>query len=411
MARKFLPAAHHRVDEGLEAHVEAFLRGLVVLRYPESTRQEKRRTLGLFVKWLHSRELTPSDLDESLLERYLERVRRLGRRSDCERRTLKQFLGQLRDRGVVPRPIDPARDPGDVLVARYTDYLRRVRGLSDRSVLVYCPIIRDFVVRLSLQDGRDLSLDPDRVRRYLLDRSRGRLDESTRLRAIALRSFLRFLFVNGELSTDLSSAVPPVRRWSLASVPQFLPPEDVERVLVANDQTTARGRRDHAMLLLLARLGLRPGEVAALELGDIHWTSGEILVRGKGGYHGLLPLPEEVGEALASYLRHARGPSPSRRVFLRAIAPHVGLTGPCAVCAVARDALRRAGVHAPGRVGAHLFRHSLATRMIRHGASLEQISQVLRHRSVTTTQIYAKVAFETLRGIAGPWPMVRGGAQ
>jgi integrase len=163
------------------------------------------------------------------------------------------------------------------------------------------------------------------------------------------------------------------------------------------------------MLLLLARLGLRPGEVARLELDDIDWAAGEIVVPGKGRFHDRLPLPEDVGEALALYLRHDRGSSPSRRVFLRIHAPYVGLAGPCAVCAVARGALRRAGLTPRGRVAAHVFRHSLATRMIRRGASLGEISQVLRHRSVVTTQIYAKVDFEALRGVARPWPIAAGG--
>jgi integrase len=157
-------------------------------------------------------------------------------------------------------------------------------------------------------------------------------------------------------------------------------------------------------LLLLARLGLRASEILALQLDDIRWDVGEILVRGKGRLHDRLPLLHDVGEALAVYLREARGPSKSRHVFVRHIAPRVGMSQPSVVGKIAREALERAEVLPSGRVGAHIFRHSLATRMIQHGASLTEISQVLRHRSTTTTQLYAKVELEGLRGVALTWP-------
>lgn len=168
--------------------------------------------------------------------------------------------------------------------------------------------------------------------------------------------------------------------------------------------STARGCRAFAILLLLARLGLRASEILAIELDDIRWGVGEILIRGKGRLHDRLPLLHDVGEALARYLREARGPSESRHVFVRHMAPRVGMSQPSAVGKIAREALERADVLPGGRVGAHIFRHSLATRMIRHGASLAEISQVLRHRSTTTTQLYAKVELKELRGVALPWP-------
>jgi len=189
-----------------------------------------------------------------------------------------------------------------------------------------------------------------------------------------------------------------------ATVPAFLLHEEVERVLSATDRSIPRGRRDYAILLFLARLGLRAGEVVRLELGDIRWRTGEFVVRGKGRVLDRLPLLADVGEALALYLRKDRGRRSSRRVFLRMWAPRVGLTGPAAVGHVVRAALARAGLRRTSRGAAHLFRHSLATRMIRHGASLAEISEVLRHRSQNTTEIYAKVDFEALRGVARPWP-------
>jgi integrase/recombinase XerD len=205
---------------------------------------------------------------------------------------------------------------------------------------------------------------------------------------------------------DFSTAVLPVRLWQLAAIPPFLVAENVEHVLAvaAAKRSTPRGCRAFAILLLLARLGLRASEVLTLELDDIRWDVGEIVVRGKGRLHDRLPLLEDVGEVLALYLREARGPSKSRRVFLRHIAPRVGLSQPSIVAKIAREALQNAGLLPRGRIGGHIFRHSLATRMIQHGASLAEISQALRHRSTISTQLYAKVDLETLRGVALPWP-------
>ena len=303
------------------------------------------------------------------------------------------------------RSVPPSRYLPQVLVGRYLDHLRSVRGLSARSVDVSSPIVRSFVEAQGLPE-RAAFLGASDVRDYLLDRSKNRSTAVVRLLGAALRSFLRFLFLDGRTAADLSTAVLPVRRWRLAAVPQFLISEDVERVLAATDRSTAPGQRAVAMLLLLARLGLRAGEVVALELDDVKWETGEIVVRGKGRFQDRLPLLHDVGEALALYLRKARGRSTSRRLFLRHYAPFVGLSGPSAVSAVVRKALRRAGLRPTGRVGAHIFRHSLATQMVRGGASLEEISEVLRHRSIGSTQLYAKVEFEALRGVALPWPTV-----
>ena len=321
--------------------------------------------------------------------------------------TVQQFLEHLRSVGVVPPRYASASEPssGEVLLREYSTSPQQPRPLQplDRGVRAIRPRVRRRAA--ASRDASRHSMHRP-FAPYLLGRSRNRSVSFVKLLAAALRSFLRFLFLEGMTQTDFSMAVPPVRRWRLAAVPPFLTAEEVERVIAATDRSTASGCRAHAMLLLLARLGLRAGEVAALELDDIRWDVGEIVVRGKGRVHDHLPLLDDVGEALALYLRDARGPSTSRRVFLRRCAPHVGLSGPTAVCLVARQALRRAGLMRAGRVGAHIFRHSLATGMIRRGASLAEIAQVLRHRSLDTTQLYAKVEFEALGGVALPWPSV-----
>lgn len=303
-----------------------------------------------------------------------------------------------------PRGSKPSA--ADVLVQRYVDHLRDRRGLSHHSIAVYAPCARAFVAERDLPENA-VTLDALAVRRYQLDHSRDRSFSSVRLLAASLRSFLRFCFLDGIAATDLSIAVTPVRRWRLADVPPFLTAEEVERVIATADRSTGRGLRDFAILLLLSRLGMRASEVIALELDDIQWETGEIVVRGKGRLIDRLPLLDDVGEALARYLTTARGSSESRRVFVRHIAPRAGLSDPSAVSSIARAALARAGLQPAGRVGAHIFRHSLATRMIRRGASIAEIAQVLRHRSTRTTQLYTRVDFEGLRGVARPWPCAR----
>lgn len=298
------------------------------------------------------------------------------------------------------------------LVSRYVNYLRKDRGLAENSILVYTPYVRALLADQVAKTGSVSvqAFHATTIQNFLLGHIRGRSGEYARLLTTALRSFFRFLFFCGDLPTDLSPSIPSVCKPQRTAVPAFLSPDEIDRVISATDQRTLTGRRDRAVLLLVARLGLRAGEVVLLELDDIRWRSGEIIIRGKGRVTEPLPLLAEVGEALARYLREDRREDKSRRVFRRVYRPYVGLTGPAAVGHIVRAAIARAGVRRPGRGAAHLFRHGLATRMIRSGATLTEISEVLRHRSLNSTAVYAHVSFEALRAVAGPWP-VTGGVQ
>ena len=224
-----------------------------------------------------------------------------------------------------------------------------------------------------------------------------------KLLVTALRSFLRHLYQRGEIPVDLASAIFSVVSWRLSGLPRSLAPEQVESILNRCDLSTTAGRRDHAILVLLARLGLRGGEVVAMTLDDLDWDAGVVSVSGKGQRREPLPLTREVGQALAAYLCDARPRCSTRRVFVRIHAPHCGFAGPAAIGDVVRRALARAGIDPPFK-GSHLLRHSLATGMLRHGASLEEIGQILRHRQPETTQIYAKLDLEALRALAPAWP-------
>ena len=346
------------------------------------------------------------DLSDEHIAAFVSRSPRHCReRMRAERAAMRLFFQYLRDAGALQTPAQPQTSSATDLLNSYEGFLRRDRGLAENSVHVYSPFIRVFLTANSTEMGclAENAFDPSTIRDFLVTHTSGRSEEYVRLLSVALRSFLRFLFMRGEVNRDLSGSVPMVRKYRQAT-PPFLSPQEVERALTAANLTTPIGRRDYAILLLLARLGLRAGEIVALELSDIHWRTGEIVIHGKGRLVEPLPLLSDVGEALAAYIREARGASSSRCVFLRMFAPHIGLTGPAAVGHIVRRALARAGVRRRSRGAAHLFRHGLATSMIRNGASIVEISEVLRHRSDATTAIYAQVSFEALRAVAQPWP-------
>lgn len=215
--------------------------------------------------------------------------------------------------------------------------------------------------------------------------------------------FLRFLIAEGRCPAALLGAIPTLAHWRLTSLPRYLPPEDVERLIASCDDSLPVGLRDRAILLLLARLGLRAGDIVALRLQDIDWKNAWIRVCGKGRQQTRLPLSQEVGRAIVAYLQKGRPPADTDVLFLRTRAPFRALRSHCAVSVLVDRAILRAGISRPSRGAAHLLRHSLASSMLRQGASLQDIATVLRHRSVETTQIYAKVDVTALMHIAQPW--------
>jgi site-specific recombinase XerD len=219
----------------------------------------------------------------------------------------------------------------------------------------------------------------------------------------ALRSFLRFLRHRGDITIDLAACVPPIANWKFSTLPKFLQPEQVQRVLKQCDRNTAKGRRDYAILLLLARLGLRACEIVALTLDDIDWQTGQISIQGKANRTAVLPLPTDVGQAIAAYLKNDRPACSTRRVFICMRAPRRGFANSIAISTIVARSLKKAGIDAP-HTGAHLFRHSLATQMLRQGATLSDIALLLRHQSLNTTTLYAKVDLTALHALAQPWP-------
>lgn len=393
-------------------HVELFLHQLRAEGYAEHTLRRKRFALRSLARWAEGRGIAITDFDDRDAATFL--ARSSGRARDfvaVQRRAIRHFLRFLRSGTGEASPPAPTSVTGwRTLLRDYEDHLRNNRGLAENSLHVYVPLIRSFLAAQAGRSGRvsRRSFNPLAIRDFVVTHIQNRSSEYVRLLGTALRSFLRFLFMSGRTSRDLSASVPTICKYRHIVPPTFLRSEEVERILAKTDRSTSTGRRDYAILLLLARLGLRAGEIIALELDDILWRTGEIVVHGKGKIVDRLPLLSEIGDALVTYLRKDRGSSASRRVFLRRWAPRVGLTGPAAIGHIVRRALARADVHRSGRGAAHLFRHGLATKMIRRGASMAEIAELLRHRSQTSTAIYTQVSFEALRAVALPWPTTGG---
>jgi site-specific recombinase XerD len=361
-------------------------------------------------EWLERLGLGVEDVDEPRLASFLAQAAQ-GREHVLRSHAaaVRLLLGHLRDNGTLPAPVAAVEDtPLRRLEDDFVRHAVEERGLSRSTAERRLPVIRAF---LAAHFGTGpLSLDelrPADVTRFALHflRSGGRSGGPGDTKALVsgLRAFLRFLRLRGDVTLNLAEAVPRVAVWRHTGLPKSLPPEQVRQLLRSCDRSHPTGKRDYALLLLLARLGLRASEVLTLRLDDLDWKAGEILVRGKGLRLERLPLPRDVGEALVTYLRHGRPRCAARQVFVLARAPHRGLGRPSSVDAIVSRALRRAGLDPPLK-GAHLLRHSLATEMLRRGASLGEIGQILRHRQATTTEIYAKVDFEALRALAQPWP-------
>jgi site-specific recombinase XerD len=363
--------------------------------------------VGDLLSWITKSRSTLADLDEGTVERYLRHRARKQSIQPGDRAALKRLLSVLREAGTIaPAALSPI-SPQDQIFAEFGDYLIRERGLAPKTIIRHLPVIRRFLREVCPAGASELGkISQEGVTRYIERHARDWSPASGKAMCWSLRAFLRYLHHRGLSPRALAGCVPSIRRWKLASLPTYLSAAQVQKVIDGCDRTTALRRRDYAILMMLARLGLRANEVATLTLDDIHWRSGEILVRAKGRQRARMPMPPDVGAALVAYLRDGRPASSCRRLFLRLLAPHVGFASGCAITMIAKTALERAGIHGYAHQGAHIFRHSLATELLRSGASLSEIGQLLRHASHDTTRIYAKVDIEALRALSLPWPGV-----
>ena len=397
-------------DGPLAAHIGAFAESRTALGYVRSSIQRQVRLAAGFSHWLKRQGVASSRVGSAHASRYLRDRARQVRPGLGDAAALRHLLDFLRREGVIADEKIAARrlTPVERCVQAFAQHLRDARALARATIANYVPCIRGFLTdRFGADPVRLSRLSANDVVRFVQRQAAQLHLKRPKLLTTALRSFLRYARYRGEVTLDLAAAVPVVANWSLPSIPRAIGAAHVRQLLASMDRGTAIGRRDYAILLRLARLGLRSGEVAFLELDDIDWDVGQVSVRGKGGHRTTLPLPADVGAAIAAYLRHGRPRCPDRRMFLRSKAPSRGFLSQCAIGSIIRHALQRADIQAP-TTGAHQFRHALATQMLRRGASLAEIGEVLRHRSPQTTTLYAKVDLTALRTLALPWP---GGAR
>ena len=389
----------------LGSFVEGYRARLLELGYTPQTVRGMLKVLGQLGRWMDSEGVESGALDMAAVEAF-----RAARRDGGDRRVasigeLRHLMRYLLEVGVIAVEAETGvPTPLEQLIADYRRWLVVERGLAAPTVLRYEKLARRFLSeRVSAGDELGVrGLSGGDVAGFLARECARVSLGSAKGRVAELRSLLHFLHLRGLTETSLAESVPSVAGWHETGIPQALARADIERLLARCDRASLDGARDFAIVMLLARLGLRSIEVARLELDDLQWRSGELVVCGKGRHRDKLPLPTDVGEALAAYLSR-RGPHASRRVFLTLRAPTRPIRADL-VGDVVQRACKRAGV---AHVGAHQLRHALAREMLREGASLVDISQVLRHRDLATPAIYAKIDLGRLREVAQPWPGVR----
>ena len=395
----------HLYTGPLVPHLDAFVAVLFEQGYARLTIKEKIRVIAKFSKWLQTRHILIEEIKKSCVNKFIRyRIKNNLLRSGDEL-ALKQFITFLCEEGILS-PFVPEIKVSEIqcIENSFAQYLRQERGLSQVTIDNYLPTIRRFLTerfhKKKISFGKLCARD---ISKYVLCYAHTMSSGRAKTMVNSLRSFFRFLHQRGKIAKDLAGAVPTVARWQFAEIPKFLQPEQVKRILESCDKSTGTGKRNYAILLLMSRLGLRAGEIVHMELDDILWETGELIVRGKSSRDEKLPLPHDVGQAIAAYLRDVRPHCSSRRLFIRMVAPLRGFANSVNVCTIVRDSLARAGINIDFK-GAHLFRHTLATNMLRGGAKIAEIGEILRHQNPNATEIYTKVDFISLRTIAQPWP-------
>lgn len=391
-----------RVPGPLAPFATAFESALKHQGYRPLTIVNEMRVMANLSRWLDGRGETAGDLSRERIEQFLDARRAAGFTSPCSRRALATLAEVLAEHGVARVCGSDEEGPTsatEALLASFERFLRSERGLAATTAAAYAKRAHRFLAASGV-DGQLARLNAGHVTGAVTRECATGSVGSVQYFVAALRSFLRFCFMEGLTESDLSAAALGITGRRHSSLPRGIDRKDAEALLASCDRRRSEGRRDYAIVIMLARMGLRAGEVARLRLEDIDWEAGEVVVHGKGNREDRLPLPSDVGAAIAGYLRRGRPRSAHREVFLRALAP-IGPLGRGGVSSAVRRACRRGGL-AP--VGAHRLRHTLACEMVAAGVPLAEIGQVLRHRGVSSTAIYARVDLEGLRALARPWP-------
>jgi site-specific recombinase XerD len=394
-----------RGEGPLVPFAEGFWRELLRLGHPPGGAKHHLALMCQLNRWMLSEGLAAGELTPAVAGQFVAFLRAGGQRRVPTLVALAPLFGYLRDQHVLPPEQAPVPTRRDELLARYHCHLIEDRGLTPSTVLRYERFARRFLAGRPPCAGGETGaegLSSAEVSAWMLQVSSRLTVESAKRETADLRALLRFLYLAGIAGTDLGGAMPPVAAWRGTRLPATMSAADVDAVVSSCDRSTVSGRRDRAILVLLARLGLRSGEVAALRLEDVDWRAGEIAVRGKARRRDRLPLPAEVGEALVAYLAGGRPRCECRQLILTLYAPPRPIH-PSSITNVVYRACRRAGL---ARAGGHRLRHALATEMLRRGGDLTEIAQVLRQSDLGTTSGYAKVDRDALRTVAQAWPGV-----
>lgn len=390
------------------ALLDGFADALSHAGYAQITARRHLRAAEHFASWAARHGLWASGVTEQAVDRFRRHVprcrcRRYGHADRSLLHGVRLFLRHLEETGTIRVAAVASPVSGPALLRAFRDWMHQQRGTCESTLDNYGIHIRELLTRVGEKPD---TLDARTLRQFVMEGSRTCGWAAAKKRTTALRMFLRFLIAQGHCASSLDGAIPVLAHWRLASLPRSLPADDVERLIASCDRTSPIGTRDRAILLLLARLGLRAGDIVQLRLSDLDWKGAWIRVCGKGRREARLPLTHEVGQALVAYLDEDRPPTSTDVVFVRSRPPFRAFRSHSAVSVIVDRALCRAGVTRPSRGAAHLLRHSVATSMLRHGASLHDVAALLRHRSISTTQIYAKVDVSALSAIAQPWPEV-----
>ena len=396
--RRFMEAGN------LAAPVAEFVLTLSEVGYADLTVGGYADAARHLAHWLMHARIAVADIDEAVIGRFARhRCRCPGGRhekhvSAAYVKRARQFVEFLSERGIVPRKAPRAVTVPDRRVAEFQDWLRRHRGLGERMIDQHGRMLARLLPAL---EPRPRSWDAQHIREVIVAEAKQVSRNHVKKLASALRCYVRFLSTNGQCRAGLEHSVPSIAQWRLSTLPRYIDATQVERLIATCDPSTPTGLRDRAILLLLARLGLRAGDIVSLRLGDLDWKRATVSVRGKGRRETRLPLPQDAGDAVLTYLERARPHVDCDHVFFMLKAPIRPLADSRTVTDIVRSAIRKAGIDAPTK-GASLLRHSAATAMLRGGATLDMVGAVLRHRSPDMTADYGQVDVTMLRQIAQP---------
>ena len=391
--------------------LEAFANELSQDRYQWVAARKHIRSAEHFLHWIARRNLSITSVEERYAQQFLDHLKRCrcqGHRPPVkparQKYSVALFFRYLRHAAIATAPTSRERVLESPLVVLFCDWMRRQRGVSDATLSIYSFELGALIEKLGEDPSR---YDARNLRQFVLDKSQHSGWASARKCICAIRMFLRFLISQGRCPDYLYASIPTFAHWRLSALPRYLQADQVEQVIASPDLATSLGRRNRAILLLLARMGLRASDIVQLRFDDLDWREGMIRVSGKGRRQTVLPMTQEVGDALAAYIKDHRPQADTDAVFVRSSAPYRALADSTAISILVARAIRRSGINCPKRGAAHILRHSVASSMLRQGVSLQEIAGVLRHRSIATTEIYAKVDVLTLGQIAQPWPEVK----